>query len=157
MDELLQNLRKLLPEVSFQSSEAFFWSPQTNTVNYTLGASHPEWTLLHETAHALLGHSGYSCDLELLLLEVIAWEKAKELAASYAVAIDEDHIQDCLDTYRDWLHRRSTCPTCHTVSTQVSQHEYHCYNCGARWQVSKSRFCRPYRSVSKKKALTTKG
>jgi hypothetical protein len=93
----------------------------------------------------MLGHQTYRSDFELLLLEVAAWDKAKQLAASQGITMDEEHIQDCLDTYRDWLHERSTCPRCGTVSLQASPSEYNCHNCSASWQVSKSRFCRPYR------------
>jgi hypothetical protein len=105
------------------------------------------WSLLHETGHGLLVHADYQSDLELLHMEVAAWEKAKELGQAFGVQIDPNHIEDCLDTYRDWLHRRSTCPTCGSVSLQHNSTEYHCHNCNAMWQVSSSRFCRPYRQL----------
>lgn len=148
MEKLLSQLPVLLPNVRFEPGESFFWSPHTATVTYqTRPAEEPRdtWALLHEAAHAFLEHHTYQSDMELLLLEVAAWRKAKEMAQSLGILIDEDHIQDCLDTYRDWLHKRSTCPRCSTVSLQVSSNQYGCHNCGARWHVSASRFCRPYR------------
>jgi hypothetical protein len=119
-------------------------------VTYRLGDDEQQrWALLHEAAHVLLGHTNYRLDVDLLLLEVAAWGKAKELAGELGVSIDENHIQDSLDTYRDWLHQRSACPRCSTVSLQVSSREYRCHNCLASWHVSTSRFCRPYRLGTK--------
>jgi predicted RNA-binding Zn-ribbon protein involved in translation (DUF1610 family) len=62
-----------------------------------------------------------------------------------AHALNPDHIQDCLDTYRDWLHRRSRCPTCGMHVLQDKSNSYKCFNCGTSWQVSGRRFARPYR------------
>lgn len=147
MQELVKNLKKLHSGINFTPGESFFWSPKHQTITFNSEGDTPadEWALLHETAHALLNHKHYSSDVELLMLEVAAWQKAKELAQNFDIAIDEEHIQDCLDTYRDWLHQRSTCPRCGVVSMQISEHEYQCHNCNARWHVSTSRFCRPYR------------
>lgn len=146
--KLLKKLEKALPHVNFEPGEAFFWSPEHSKVTYRLGAvEQPEgiWALLHEASHAALGHKNYQKDVDLLLLEVEAWQKAKEFALEHGFNINEDHIQDCLDTYRDWLHQRATCPRCSTVSLQVSAREYRCHNCLETWGVSASRFCRPYR------------
>jgi len=148
MQKLLAELKRLLPHVSFEAGEAFFWSPGTNKITYKPGkakGNQYKWALLHESAHALLAHQDYKYDIELLLLEVEAWEKAKSIAKDLGLTIEEDPIQDCLDTYRDWLHQRSTCPRCSTASLQVSPREYRCHNCSADWNVSASRFCRPYR------------
>lgn len=152
MEKLLESLRKTLPEISFEPGEAFFWSPEHSKVTYKDSTNEkPQhvWALLHEASHAVLGHKNYHQDIELLLFEVEAWQKAKELAKEYEISISEDHIQDCLDTYRDWLHQRATCPRCSTVSLQKTPDAYLCHNCHATWQVSSSRFCRPYRLSSK--------
>lgn len=151
MEKLLQQLRTLLPDASFEPGKAFSWSPEHSTVTYKLDTREkPEhvWALLHEASHAILKHNNYQKDLELLMMEVQAWQKAKELASNYGLQISEDHIQDCLDTYRDWLHQRATCPRCSTVSLQDSARGYRCHNCSATWSVSASRFCRPYRLSS---------
>lgn len=140
--------QSLVPNATFKSGSNFQWSPQDQTIIYkadSLDTDAGEWSLLHETAHALLGHTAYKTDFELLLLEADAWKKAKEIAHDLNTSIDEDHIQDCLDTYRDWLHRRSTCPTCGTTGLQHTPSEYRCHNCRSSWEVTAARFCRPYR------------
>lgn len=148
MDHALSTLRQLLPHISFKEAGSFYWSPATQTVHYA--SAEPEsdcstWALLHEAAHAKLTHRNYASDLELLMLEVEAWDEAKRIARHIGIEIDCDHIEDCLDTYREWLHQRSTCPTCGVVSLQEHANLYRCFNCLNDWQVSTSRFCRPYR------------
>ena len=147
MEKILGTLRKKLPDVRFAEGETFCWSPAQELVTYCQSSddSQGKLSLLHEAAHALLGHAVYRNDLELLLMEVAAWEKACELAGEFDIAFDAECIQDRLDTYRDWLHERSTCPRCSTASLQVSTNEYRCHNCFASWHVSTSRFCRAYR------------
>jgi hypothetical protein len=145
MQDLLPKLQKRLPSVSFEAGDTFCWSPTQDKLIYNPASKHAKWSLLHETAHALLGHKAYNHDVELLLLEVEAWETAKQLGEELGEDIHEDHIQDCLDTYRDWLHQRSTCPRCGCVSLQLTAAQYQCHNCVAIWNVSASRFCRPYR------------
>lgn len=148
MDTLLKSLSKRLPDITFKEGVAFYWSPEHSTVTYKrVLPQQPEhtWALLHEASHALLEHKTYQKDVELLQLEVAAWQKAKELGEEFGITISDDHIEDCLDTYRDWLHQRATCPRCSTVSFQANAREYRCHNCTAVWHVSTSRFCRPYR------------
>jgi hypothetical protein len=152
MLELLERLRADYPTLTFVEGESFYWSPADRTVTYYHATKQPRialWALLHEAGHALLGHTGYDSDFELMQLEVGAWQKAKLLGKKYQVKIDTEHIEDCLDTYRDWLHRRSTCPTCRTVSVQKDKTTYECFNCHTVWHVTASRFCRPYRRLEK--------
>jgi len=148
MQQLLEALRGVLPDLRFTPGPTFYWSPETNEVFYRDGATEEKaaWSLLHETGHALLGHTTYKRDIELIKLEVAAWEKARELAGQFGITIDEDHIEDCLDTYRDWLHARSTCPSCTTKCLQQNDaRHYRCHNCHTTWKVTPSRFARPYR------------
>ena len=154
MERLLNKLRLTYPGVRFVSGSVFCWSPETQEVMFTdqgeAGTAH--WSLLHETSHALLNHKTYSSDFELLQLEVMAWEKAKELASDFSVKIDENHIQDCLDSYRDWIYARSVCPHCGVKSLQQSDlKHYRCFNCHETWQVTPSRFCRAYRATKRAK------
>ncbi len=146
---MINELKKILPDIKFLPGERFAWSPGERQITYPKDQEHDnsQWALLHETGHAVLGHTNYKTDLELLKMEVAAWEKAKELAKDLGLKINEEHIQLCLDSYRDWLHRRSTCPSCATSSIQNDlSNTYQCFNCHARWQVSPSRFCRAYRT-----------
>lgn len=146
--DLLERVRMDYPDLSFEESGQFSWHAKLKRVSFKAPAGSPAkatWALLHELGHALLGHTDYQYDIELLQLEAAAWTKSRELAAKYGVQIDEDYLQDCLDTYRDWLHLRATCPTCFARSLQASPRQYRCFNCQSEWSVSRSRFCRPYR------------
>ncbi len=145
---LIEELSSLIPEIKFETGDSFYWSPEKLLITYNknlINDKSGQWALFHEVAHAKLRHVNYSSDLGLLKLEVAAWDEAKVLANLFQISIDEDHIQDCLDTYRDWLYRRSSCPTCDIVCLQSSPTTYRCHNCNTTWSVSASRFCRPYR------------
>ncbi|HSX47711.1 MAG TPA: hypothetical protein VLF63_02965 [Patescibacteria group bacterium] len=148
MQELIVKLKKKYPEVKFKSGHQFYWSPKTNQVIYKEGSNniHDTWSLLHETGHALLNHATYKSDYELINIEVAAWHKAQDLAKQFNLEIDKDHIEDCLDTYRDWVYNRSICPNCTAKSIQQENyHQYRCFNCKTVWRVSTNRFCRTYR------------
>jgi hypothetical protein len=150
MEKLLAELQAKFPELRFTSGQQFCWSPETQEIFYNTASTdkQPRWSLLHETGHALLRHTAYHADFELIRLEVAAWEKARELATELRIKIDENHIQDCLDTYRDWLYKRSICPNCTTKCLQQSDYaHYRCFNCHTVWRVTPSRFCRAYRST----------
>lgn len=148
MKSLIHSCRQELKDVKFADTGSFYWSPRTKTIHYDsskLNTLTGQWALLHETAHAQLEHLSYANDFGLLKLEVAAWQTAHKLAAMLELTIDPDHVQDCLNTYRDWLYARSTCPTCELNSLQIAETTYRCLNCSTQWQVSHSRFCRPYR------------
>lgn len=148
MDRLIETLSAKFPKLRFTAGKQFSWSPETGEIFYKRGGSgrRAEWSLLHETGHALLGHRSYKADFELLRLELEAWECARELGRETGIDIDEDHIQDCLDTYRDWLYKRSICPSCGTKCLQQDDYtHYNCFNCRTVWRVSASRFARAYR------------
>ncbi len=154
MKNLLNSLQKLLPDIKFIASPTFYWSPQTSTIYFNgdvLNTETGKWSLLHEAGHAVLDHKSYKTDAGLLKLEVEAWQSAQDLSQKLELNIDEEHIQDCLNTYRDWLYARSTCPKCALNSLQIDQTTYLCLNCSTRWSVSKSRFCRPYRMQDRHK------
>jgi hypothetical protein len=158
MEKIIKHLRDRFPTLEYKEGTTFYWSPKTNQVFYSKKSDEPTsiWSLLHETSHALLGHTTYKTDFELLRLEVAAWEKAKQLSGELGIVIDESHIQDCLDTYRDWLYARSICPYCNNKSLQQSDlRHYQCFNCHAVWNVTPSRFCRAYRSTKRAKQPTT--
>lgn len=153
MSELLAQLKIDYPGIKFVESASFYWSPKLQTVHYAdseLDISPNAWSLLHELGHALLRHQDYTTDFDLLQLEIAAWEKAVTIAKKYTYIIDPNHIQDCLDTYRDWLYLRSTCPTCMNCSLQIDSRTYSCFNCNTNWHVSRSRQCRTYRKAHTK-------
>jgi predicted RNA-binding Zn-ribbon protein involved in translation (DUF1610 family) len=145
--EFVKRIIKDYPQFKFTPGPQEHWSPKTNTITYSQSEPLAElhYGLLHELAHALLGHNSYNSDFELLKLESEAWDLAVKIGKKYKIKLDPDHIQDCLDTYRDWLHRRSKCPSCGMHVLQDSPNSYKCFNCGTSWQVSNRRFARPYR------------
>ena len=133
--------------INYQAADSYYWSPKNNTVFYQENDQSEvgRWTLLHETCHGLLQHTSYVTDFDLIRLELDAWEEAKVLAKSFNINIDEDHVQDCLDSYRDWQYKRSICPHCNLGGIQTDAKTYTCIFCERSWTVSKERFFRPYR------------
>jgi len=129
------------PSYNFAAAEDFIWSPTHNTVYHpAITTQESIWSLLHEIAHAELGHFTYALDVELVRNEVAAWEKALLLAHAYDVEIDDEHVQDHLDTYRIWLHDRSKCPDCGQNGVQT-KNTYSCINCRCVWRANEARIC----------------
>ena len=128
----------------FRRSRVFSWASHSNTIYYSTAKSASDnavWSLLHEIGHAELGHKNYHDDLELLIMEVDAWKTAKQLAQKYHLVIEDEHIDECLSSYRNWLHQRSKCIQCRMHALQLDRTTYECYNCLAKWQVPASRTC----------------
>lgn len=150
---LLARLMSDYQQFSFVLGDQFSWSPQTRTIMYRpIENKIDKWSLIHELGHSLLDHTNFNSDSELLEMEVQAWDKAREVGSNYSIVINSDHIEDCLDTYRDWLHQRSKCPECGAHGVQQKPLEYTCTNCAQNWKVSESRHCRPYRMKQKTKS-----
>ncbi len=149
--KFIRDIAKDYPAFSIERGQEEHWSPKSNTITFN-PAQTPErirFGILHELAHGLLGHTNYQSDFELLKMESEAWQLASEIGLKYGVSISDDHIQNCLDTYRDWLHRRSTSPKCGMHVLQEDSANYHCFNCQTSWKVSSGRFVRPYRRTHK--------
>jgi len=126
------------PNFKFEKSDVAHWSSTSKTVFYTDDTA----KLLHELGHALLDHTDFIQDIELIHLERDAWEKARELASKYGVKITDDTIETALDDYRDWLHARSLCPKCSQTGVQRREDLiYYCLNCDARWTANDARTC----------------
>lgn len=150
--DFIARLQADYPNLKFSPGQQEHWSPRSQTITYKTSGplAQLRYGLLHELAHALLEHNTYQSDFELLRLESQAWRLAAKIGRRYKVHISDEHIQNCLDTYRDWLHRRSTCPNCGVHSLQQDAANYHCFNCQTTWKVSSGRFVRSYRRTSKK-------
>ena len=138
---LLPKLIKDFPDVTFAAAERFAWAPAIRTVTYSQTEPENVELLLHELSHGLLGHHEYSKDVELVAMEAAAWDKALELATTYGVKLNPDAAQDNLDTYREWLHARSTCPQCEATGYQSKKDAYTCVACGHEWRVNEARLC----------------
>lgn len=148
---LVKQLSTAFPAITFQAGQDFTWSPTTKEIFYP-SDSHDTARLLHELAHALLEHHRYDRDIQLLTMERDAWEFARaKLAPRYRVTVTEQDIQADLDTYRDWLHARSTCPHCSATGVQSDKNVYRCIACTTSWKVNEARFCQLRRRVIYKK------
>lgn len=142
MTTLFKRLQRDFPEFRFEHAENFWWSAKERAIHIDPSHEHSRLFSLHELSHALLDHRGYRYDIDLLKLERDAWDYAKQiLGPRYSVAMDEDVIQDNLDTYRDWLHARSTCPECESTGLQTKEQLYHCLECGHAWRTNEARVC----------------
>jgi hypothetical protein len=155
MKKLIDSILTDFSHIKFVEDKIYYWSPKDQEIHYRKESisEADAWRLLHEIGHAVLDHKRFRLDIDLVQLEIAAWEEAKKISSKYDLIISEDHIQDCLDTYRDWLYRRSICPNCMNTSLQDSSNSYSCYNCNNSWKVSASRTCRTYRKKQKASAI----
>lgn len=136
MSSLLQRLANDYPQFRFVQSDRARWNASEQTIYYT----NDQPQTLHELGHALLGHNTYRQDVELIQIERAAWVKAQQLAPQYGLSINDDTVEEALDSYRDWLHNRSKCPRCHQTGWQDSHDlTYHCPNCQCVWRASDGR------------------
>jgi hypothetical protein len=142
---ILRSLQADYPHFTFIASSRAAWKSREKIIEYSTDKRCGVPSLLHETAHAILGHSNFSNDSDLILKELEAWRKAKELANAYDITIDQEYVENCLDTYRTWLYQRGKCPQCKTNGSQATQTTYTCQNCLQTWQVTDSRLSRVYR------------
>lgn len=138
---VVHSLQQDYPDITFAPGETFQWQPAHKTVTYQQSTgTDSSALLLHEVGHALLGHSQYHTDVELLAMERQAWDYAKQQLQHYA-QISDDVAEDSLDSYRDWIHARSTCPSCTATGIQKSLKQYRCLACSQRWTVNEARTC----------------
>jgi hypothetical protein len=138
---LLSRLKINYPQFSFKLGDDFSWSSSDNTIYYNKKIKNQSVFLLHELSHALLGHSNYTSDVQLITMERQAWGHTLELARSYNIIVSDQIIQSNLDSYRDWLHSRSTCPECQATGLQIKELVYQCPVCSHKWQVNEARTC----------------
>ncbi len=135
----LNSLISSYPSFSFRPGKTFKFRPK-KTIYYippeTFNASplkSPLETfpllLCHELAHALLGHFSYRTDLERLKIEVSAWEETKSLCKKFKIPFSEELATLELDTYRNWLDKKSRCKTCGTTRFETPDGKYLCPRC----------------------------
>jgi hypothetical protein len=138
---LANKLQNDFPALTFLAGDEFRWSPHDKTILYDQ-TSDDCASLLHELAHATLSHTTYTKDIELIEMERDAWERAAtQLSTSYKIDIQDEVVQNSLDTYRDWLHARSTCPRCKATGVQTQKNQYKCLVCATKWRVNDARVC----------------
>lgn len=137
ISSLVHQLANNYPSLIFTEGRIARWSSEEATVYYNPREPHAEWVLLHETAHGILGHANYTRDIELLRLEHSAWHHATTvLAPQFDIVIESEFVETQLDTYRDWLHAKSTCPSCQSNGFEQHKHQYHCPHCQTNWQTN---------------------
>ena len=137
-------LTKVFSQFNFIAGEVFQWSPATHTITFIkkqMSGSTGQLSLLHEISHGLLSHNKFQSDLELIRMEVAAWQKTKLLATELSIDYDEEGIERCLDSYRDWLDARSRCPDCDQTGLQQNNQSYRCIACGEKWRVPVEQTC----------------
>lgn len=139
--ELISRLKVDYPQFSYKTGVRFSWSSSNNTIHYVEKGNNLPVYLLHELSHALLEHTEYKSDIELVVMERQAWDKTRELAKKYKVPVSDEFVQTNLDSYRDWLHARSLCPNCNTVGVQTKKRTYECPACSHSWVANEARLC----------------
>lgn len=143
ISKIAKTIKADFSDIAFNTGDDFYWSSNTNTIIHkTIKKESDLWLLLHEIAHSKLSHDRYDSDIQLVKFEALAWDYARKLIApKYGLSPDYDFIEDKLDTYRLWLHKRSLCPKCLQTGLQKNENTYSCLNCRCSWQVNEARLC----------------
>lgn len=117
----------------------FSYDAADEVINYDPDRLHKpigKISLLHEISHCELGHFHYRFDIELLMMEVAAWHYTKKLAKIHGLKLDNVYIQDCIESYDNWVNQRGTCPVCNNFCIEQQENIFDCFVCNTRWQVS---------------------
>lgn len=147
---LLKQLQRDYQEIKFIKGKTNVWSPKTKEIYYSAPIS--KYSLLHELGHALQKHTTYKLDIQLIKLEADAWQEAQKIAQNYNLKISQSYINNCMNTYKDWLLARSKCPACDLVGLQsIKTLHYNCCNCFLTWSVPFEPKCLVKRIVDKSK------
>lgn len=151
----IQQISNDYSQFSFESADTFYWSPKDQCIYYINNEIADEqgvFQLFHELGHACHSHRYFNSGVHLLKIESEAWQEAVVIAKKYGMVLPPERIESSLDTYRDWLHRRSTCPRCDSVSVEKSANHYHCFTCSQDWTVPDHQQTRCYRQKLDPKA-----
>ena len=146
----IKKLQNDFPHLKFVIGDEFKWPPKNKTITYSTNDNGWSAHILHEVAHAALNHQECVNDAEVIAYEVDAWQYASEvLAPQYSVVIPDAVREDALDTYRDWLHKRSICPSCHSNGIEQPSGAYICIHCDHSWRTNHRSYTIPRRYVQK--------
>ncbi len=133
VDKFVERLSKDFPQFSIKVGKKFMFKypgliryekPKDKKMSVGFGMQ-----LLHEVGHGLLEHKFFKTDPERLKMERAAWEEARKLCLKYHIIYDEELVEIKMDTYRDWLHKKSKCRECGLTRYQTKDGKYHCPNC----------------------------
>lgn len=125
---LVELLQVDYPDFCFRKAKRFSFRPP-NKIMIGPEEDDDSLLLLHELGHAIAGHRSFNQDVERVKMEREAWEEARGLCEKYGVEYDEDLAESELDTYRDWLDKKSRCPACGLTRFQTPDRRYHCPRC----------------------------
>lgn len=129
----LHSIESAYPDFVFKKGKKFLFRPK-KTVFYLKENDHFPLLLLHELAHALLGHFSYQTSLERLKIERDAWNKTRSLCEEHSIPFDESFVEAELNSYRDWLHQKTLCKTCGLTCVEVSPESLFCPFCQKIYQ-----------------------
>ena len=124
----LERLKIDYPEFRFKDGKKFAFRPPCTIV---IGPEEPSDSLLllHELGHAILKHYSFETDAKRVKMEREAWDQARELCLKYEILYDEDVVEREMDTYRDYLDKKSRCPKCGLTRFQTPDGAFHCPQC----------------------------
>lgn len=145
---ILSNIEKDF-NFNFISGDDFFWNHKNKTITYNSDDENGLELLFHEIGHAKLNHANYLRDIQLIEMEREAWSEAKKIASKMQLRINQNIIEDHMDSYRDWLHARSLCPECKSNGYEYRKGYYTCPVCTTKWQVNDAKLCQLRRTVIK--------
>ena len=140
LSHLLDYLKQTYPDLHFSYGKRFKYRYPNlimleNPKNSTTPPAFFALQTLHELGHALCNHKDYTTDVQRLKIEREAWETAKTAYLALPKSLqnafpwNEDYVEDSLDTYRAWLHQKSTCKNCGLTCYQTEDGTYHCPRC----------------------------
>lgn len=147
---LISKLKNDFPDIKFVETDDFKWNAKESTVYFDPKNKNSPILTLHEVSHSILKHEDYIADVDLIRMESDAWNLVKtSLSKKYGIKYSDNLAEDNLDSYREWLHKRSTCPNCTYNGWQTSKNSYKCPFCLSVWKVNSHRLFRPYRQKEK--------
>ena len=131
MDDIVKQLKKDYPDFRFIDGARFSFKPPKTIVIGPYEGEKTPMLLFHELGHALSKKYSYKLGIERLKIESIAWQTGKKAYQNYSnlPLWDNDFVEDNLDTYRDWLHQKSTCKTCGLTMYQDVNNSWRCPYC----------------------------
>lgn len=146
ISSLYKHITADFPELTFGEEAADFrWIPSESVIIHPPISSPAElYQLLHEIGHAMLHHQAYQTDVSLITMEREAWSYAVDMLApryDLPLTMSDPIIEQSLDSYRSWLHARSSCPRCSAIGIEQSPSHYRCLSCQQTWRVNEARTC----------------
>lgn len=136
-DELVAQLKKDYPDFIFKSGSRFAFRPPKTIIIGPYEGKNTPLLLFHELGHALSKKYSYNLSVERLKIESLAWQAGKtaylacQKSGNYPnlPPWNETFVEDNLDTYRNWLHQKSTCKSCGLTMYQSKDKTWSCPYC----------------------------